>query len=187
MRAVFVFAESLRSTAQELIDWCHRDKLPISVLTGDHLSRGERLSKELAVPVYAELLPDQKAEFIHRRQQQVQVGMVGDGVNDAAALTAAHIGISLGAGTDVSRDAAAVCLLNNDLSQLAFAIPLARRTVSTIRRKLTCAFGYNAVGIVFAASGYLNPAIAAFLMVVSSFVVVRSSMSLSEPAPCSNN
>ena len=187
VRAVFVFAESLRSTAQELIDWCHRDKLPISVLTGDHFSRGERLSKELAVPVYAELLPDQKAEFIHSRQQQVRVGMVGDGVNDAAALTAAHIGISLGAGTDVSRDAAAVCLLNNDLSQLAFAIPLARRTVSTIRRNLAWAFGYNTAGIVFAASGYLNPAIAAFLMVVSSFVVVRSSMSLSEPAPCSSN
>lgn len=187
VRAAFVFAESLRSAAQELIDWCHQDNLPVSVLTGDHLARGERLSKELAVPVYAELFPDHKAEFIHRRQEQVRVGMVGDGVNDAAALTAAHIGISMGAGTDVSRDAAAVCLLNNDLSQLTFAIPLARRTVSTIRRNLAWAFGYNTVGIVFAASGYLNPAIAAFLMVVSSFVVVRSSMSLSEPATCSNN
>ncbi|TXT37639.1 MAG: Cu2+-exporting ATPase [Planctomycetota bacterium] len=182
VRAAFVFAESLRPSTRDLIDWCRHEGLPVSVLTGDHAGRGERLSNELAVPVHAGLLPDQKARFIHDRQQVVRVGMIGDGVNDAAALTAAHIGISLGAGTDVSRDAAAVCLLNNDLSQLAFAIPLARRTVGTIRRNLAWAFGYNTLGVVVAATGWLNPAIAALLMVASSLVVVRSSSRLSESA-----
>ncbi len=182
VRAAFVFAETLRPSARDLIDWCRHENLPVSVLTGDHAGRGKRLSNELAVPVHAGLLPDQKARFIHDRQRLVRVGMIGDGVNDAAALTAAHIGISLGAGTDVSRDAAAVCLLNNDLSQLAFAIPLARRTVNTIRRNLAWAFGYNTLGVVVAATGWLNPAIAALLMVASSLVVVRSSSRLSESA-----
>ncbi len=182
VRAAFVFAETLRPSARDLIDWCRHENLPVSVLTGDHAGRGQRLSNELAVPVHAGLLPDQKARFIHDRQRLAQVGMIGDGVNDAAALTAAHVGISLGAGTDVSRDAATVCLLNNDLSQLAFAIPLARCTVSTIRRNLAWAFGYNTLGVVVAATGWLNPAIAALLMVASSLVVVRSSSHLSESA-----
>ncbi len=187
VHAAFVFAESLRPSARDLLDWCRRENLPVNVLTGDHAGRGRSLSNELDVPVHAELRPDQKARFIQDRQRHVRVGMIGDGVNDAAALAEAHIGISLGAGTDVSRDVAAICLLNNDLSQLAFAIPLARRTVSTIRRNLAWAFGYNTLGVVLAATGWLNPAIAAFLMVASSLVVVRSSMRLSEAVSCSNN
>lgn len=178
VRGAFVFEETLRPSACELLEWCRHEEMPVTVLTGDHGRRGQRLAEELGTPVHAELLPDQKAEFIRQRESHMPVGMVGDGVNDAGAITAAHVGVSLGAGTDVSRDAAAVCLLNNDLAQLPWAIGLARRTVSTIRRNLFWSFGYNAIGVLLAAAGWLNPIIAALLMVVSSSVVVRQSSRL---------
>lgn len=178
VRGAFIFEENLRPSAAELLDWCRHEAMPVTVLTGDHRRRGERLAAELGIPVHAELLPEHKAEFIRQRESLGPVGMVGDGVNDAAALSSAHIGVSLGAGTDVSREAAGVCLLSNDLAQLPWAIRLARRTVSTIRRNLFWSFGYNAIGVVLAAAGWLNPIIAALLMVLSSSVVVRQSSRL---------
>ena len=135
--------------------------------------------------VECDLRPDQKVDRLRQiREQYGAVAMVGDGINDAPALAVSDVGIAMGCGTDVSRDSAQVCLLSNDVSRIPWAIDLAVRTRSVIRQNLFWAFGYNFAGVLLAACGFLNPAIAAGLMIVSSLLVISNSLRLMrETAP----
>lgn len=129
--------------------------------------------------IECDLRPEQKVSMLQQiRELHGAVAMVGDGINDAPALAVSDVGLAMGCGADVSRDSAQVCLLSNDVSRVPWAIDLAKRTRSVIRQNLFWAFGYNAVGVILAACGLLNPAVAAGLMIVSSLLVISNSLRL---------
>lgn len=183
VRGVFLFAEELRPEAAEALQACRDTGCEIAVLTGDHAGRGRHLAGDLLVRVLAELLPEDKVTAVKlARFEFGPVAFVGDGVNDAPALAASDVGIALGCGADVSRESAAVCLLGNDLSRVAWSVHFARRVIRTIRRNLLWAFSYNLVGVALAASGHLNPAFAALLMVASSLLVVTAALRIGSRA-----
>ena len=179
IRGAFVLDEALRPEAAAAVESCRDLNLDLAVLTGDRRERAWRWQQELHLPVMAGLLPEQKLAEIRRAHEQFgSVAMVGDGLNDAPALAAADIGIAMGCGADVTRDSADVCLLPNDLRLVPWAIHFSRRTISTIRQNLGWSFGYNSLGVIVAACGWLHPAVAAVLMVVSSLFVLGNSLRL---------
>ena len=182
VRGLFVFEEEWRPGAWPFSGLSRTRTSTLRVLTGDHAGRGRAIAQQLGVNVQAELLPAQKVAAIEQAKSAIgPVCMVGDGINDSPALAASDVGIALGCGTDVSRDSASVCLLEDDLSRIPWCIELARRTRRVIRWNLLWAFGYNSVGVACAALGLLNPALAAFLMVASGTLVTINSLRLARP------
>ncbi len=178
-RGEFRFEEFLRPNSRMALDELRSAGLDVAILTGDHRARGESLARELGVPVQSELLPEHKLRIINEfRARRGPIAMVGDGLNDAPALAAADVGIALGCGADLTRDAAGVCLLGNDLAAVPWAIRLSQRTVRTIKENLFWAFAYNIVGVGLALNGKLSPVFAAGAMVVSSLLVVGNSLRL---------
>ncbi|MCA9065833.1 MAG: cation-translocating P-type ATPase, partial [Planctomycetaceae bacterium] len=193
----FLLLEELREDAGDSLQQCMEMGLPVSILTGDRNARANRLREELwqsisskvdasireelsaGLTVFGELSPEQKVS----RLQSVQAThggavMIGDGINDAPALAVSHAAMALGCGADVSRESAQVCLLSDDLRRIPWAIGLAKKTRTIIRQNLMWAFGYNSVGVLLAAAGVLNPAVAAGLMIGSSLLVISNSMRL---------
>ena len=179
VRAIFVVEESLRSDTKEALQKLREQGLRLIMLTGDHHLRADFLAKELNLEAHGELLPAEKVCMIEKFSAEAgPVVMVGDGINDAPALAAADVGIALGAGSDLSRETADLCLLGNQLSKIPWTLELAKATRRTIRWNLWWALSYNTLGIAIAAAGWLNPIIAAFAMVVSSLLVVSNSIRL---------
>jgi len=185
VQAVIGFSERLRENVATTLSACRELGLALTLLTGDHAGRGGRISRQLNVPVRAELLPGDKVDAISDlRRTYGSPLMVGDGLNDAPALTAADVGIALGCGADVSRQSADVCLLGDDLSRVPWVIGLARQTVRVVRQNLFYSFFYNTLGIALAATGRLSPIWAAAAMVVGGLSVVGNSLRLSHyPQP----
>ena len=177
---------SLRDTVKEgsaaAVDRLKALGLRPILLTGDNAAVAARVAAAVGIApddVYAGVLPEGKVEAVRKLQAGgATVAMAGDGVNDAAALAQADLGIAMGSGTDVAIEAADLTVMGNDLAQVAQAIELSRKTLGTIKTNLFWAFFYNAVGIPVAALGLLNPMIAGAAMAASSVLVVANSLRL---------
>lgn len=186
LMGIIAVADIIKEDSAEAIKELKELGLSVVMLTGDNKKTAMAIGKKAGVDeVIAGVLPDGKEEEIRRLQSLGKTIMVGDGINDAPALTRADIGIAIGAGADVAVDAADVVLVRSSLMDVAAAIRLSRKTIRNIHQNLFWAFSYNVIGIPLAAGVFisllgwqLNPVFAAAAMSVSSFLVVTNALRL---------
>jgi Cu+-exporting ATPase len=181
-RGVLVLRDPVKATSGEAIAQLRALGLRPVLLTGDNLGAARAAARSVGISpddVFAEVLPADKVDVVRRLQAEgARVAMVGDGVNDAAALATADLGLAMGTGTDVAIEASDVTLVRGDLRSAAQAIRLSRTTLRVIKQNLFWAFGYNVAAIPLAAFGLLNPMIAGAAMAFSSVLVVSNSLRL---------
>ncbi|MBE6633737.1 MAG: heavy metal translocating P-type ATPase [Ruminococcaceae bacterium] len=179
-------ADTVKSDSSQAIEELKAMGLRVVMITGDRGATARAIGEQVGVnEVYAGVLPDGKADVIGQLRERGRVMMVGDGINDAPALTAADIGVAIGAGSDIAIDAADVVLVNSSLTDLSAAIRLSRATLRTIRENLFWAFFYNVLSIPLAAGVWfpllgltLNPMVGAVAMSLSSLCVVTNALRL---------
>jgi Cu+-exporting ATPase len=188
-RGVLVVADTLKPSSAQAVEELRGLGLRPVLLTGDNARAAAAVAAEVGIPpgdVIAEVLPAGKVNAVAALQQQGQVvAMVGDGVNDAAALAQADLGIAMGTGTDVAIEAADLTLVRGDLRTAVDAIRLSRSTLRTIKGNLFWAFAYNIAAIPLAMAGLLNPLVAGAAMAFSSVFVVTNSLRLRRFQPMS--
>ncbi|MEU6393133.1 heavy metal translocating P-type ATPase [Streptomyces sp. NPDC046939] len=181
-RGVLTVADTVKETSARAVAELRALGLTPVLLTGDNRAAAEAVARTVGIApgdVIAEVLPEEKVEAVRKlRGEGRGVAMVGDGVNDAAALAAADLGLAMGTGTDAAIEAGDLTLVRGDLRVAADAIRLSRRTLATIRGNLFWAFGYNCAALPLAAAGLLNPMIAGAAMAFSSVFVVTNSLRL---------
>ena len=182
---VLAVADTIRPESKAAIDALSRASVRVGMVTGDNARTAEAIGRSLRITdIDAEVMPGQKAETVKTFQAPGRsVAFVGDGINDAPALTQADLGLAVGSGTDVAVEAGDVVLLNGDPRLVPAAIALAQATFRTIKQNLGWAFGYNTAAIPIAALGLLNPMIAAGAMAFSSVSVVLNALRLKRFKP----
>lgn len=185
--AVIAISDKIKDSSAEAIRQMHDMGIELYMLTGDNESTAKSIARETGIEHYqSEVLPQQKAAFVQHLQQQGKiVAMVGDGINDSAALATADLSIAMGKGSDIAMDVARMTIISSDLKKIPQSVRLSKQTVTTIKQNLFWAFIYNLIGIPIAAgilypiNGFmLNPMIAGAAMAMSSVSVVSNSLRL---------
>jgi Cu+-exporting ATPase len=172
-------ADELRMEAVEVIRLLKEKGIQPILLTGDRQQIAEAVAKKIGIEeVKFELLPENKLQIIQEWKKRGRVGMIGDGMNDAPALAEADVSFALAFGSDIAVEAADITLMRNHLISLIDALNLSSRTMRKMKQNLFLAFVYNILAIPMAASGLLNPMIAAGTMAMSSISVIANALSL---------
>ena len=183
-------ADTVRESAKDTIEQLYDRGFEVMMLTGDNERTGRAIGKQLNIPeenVHAEVLPEDKADEIDAIQADgSRAIMVGDGVNDAPALTTAQVGVAIGSGTDVAIESGDITLMRDDPVDVVKAMRIADATISKVRQNLFWAFIYNATLIPIASIGLLNPALAGIAMAASSVSVVSNSLAFMQWDPHDN-
>lgn len=187
--AAFTIGDELRAGATELIAELKSQGKRVLLLTGDHSGAAQRAARAVGITeVEADLKPQDKLARVQAHAQQgAIIAMLGDGVNDAAALAAAHVSIAMGGGAQIAASSADMILLSEQLPYLTEAVAVARKTLGVIRQNMTWAVGYNLIALPFAAAGWVAPWMAALGMSASSLLVVANALRLRERQPTSGN
>jgi len=177
---MITFSDTIKESARQTIIQLKQLGIKTMMLTGDNQGSANVVAKALGIDfVRAEVLPEHKSEVIQELKSKGEiVGMVGDGINDAPALAAAHVGMAMSTGTDVAMHSAGITLMRGDPLLIPDAVSISRRTYAKIKQNLFWAFIYNVVGIPLAAFGYLSPVVAGAAMALSSVSVVTNSLLL---------